>query len=326
MSMGKKDRFFNVSLKRYGWLKQLFKLIIGAALLVYIFREQARIHEVIDVIGSCNRQDLIIALSLFVLTKFQISARIYTISRHYITTPFTTILKDVFIANFFNTILPVGTGELYRIKNLSPDHSSLLESAAMVNLDRTFGLVATLTIGALSFVGTTELSGLFDPRMVIIPLTIGAAIFFLTGWYLKRHTTPFRWLARIQLFFTFCLEHPRQALGLYLFSVVIIFTLVVSIFFLGKGLGLNLALINFLRFYPFVLIVTLIPISIGGLGVRELATISAFGMVGVSNAHCVSLGLTQYGMMVVVAFVGLVLLLIVGQTPGKFLQKDSPLC
>ena len=292
----------------------VFKCFVGLVLLVYVFRSQTRLNEVYTVVTGSNFVDFLIALGVYFLTKLQISVRTYIISRNYASHSFGKILKDLLIANFFNTILPVGSGEFYRIKRLSDNRSSFLESAAIVTLDRTFGLSAILTVGCVSCLGADAFKEIINPLFVVIPALVGVIAFFCIGRYLKTHIRHHRWIGKIQLLFTYCLDHPLQALAIYFFSIIIIVTLIISLFLLGRGIGLELSLIHFLRFYPFVLIVTLLPVSIGGLGVRELATISAFGIIGVSKAHCVSLGLMQYAMMVAVACIGLALF--IGSNPS----------
>ena len=86
--------------------------------------------------------------------------------------------------------------------------------------------------------------------------------------------------------------------------------LIYSIYFIGKGLGLTLVIWDYFCLYPVVLIASLIPLSIGGLGIREFANIAVFGAIGVPKDQCVSLGLMQYLMMLIVASAGLLLLIV----------------
>lgn len=60
------------------------------------------------------------------------------------------------------------------------------------------------------------------------------------------------------------------------------------------ALGSELGIVPFLVIVPTVAFLTFLPISIGGLGVRELGFVSLFGLVGMSPAMAFSLGFLVY--------------------------------
>ncbi|MCH8237952.1 MAG: flippase-like domain-containing protein [Proteobacteria bacterium] len=53
------------------------------------------------------------------------------------------------------------------------------------------------------------------------------------------------------------------------------------VYLLSLGLGLEIGLIDFLVLFHLVILVTTIPISIAGWGVRETAMVGLFGLIGV---------------------------------------------
>jgi uncharacterized membrane protein YbhN (UPF0104 family) len=85
---------------------------------------------------------------------------------------------------------------------------------------------------------------------------------------------------------------------------------------------LDLEIKDYLRFYPFVLIASLVPITVGGLGVREFANIAVFGTLGVPKHQCVSLGLMQYFMMLIIAIIGLSLFFMSGRERKEKLESE----
>ena len=288
----------------------ILKLVIPIALLLYIFRSQVRFHDVIQVMSNCNKKDFFIALSLFIATKFQIALRLNLIASHYFRPGFRDILKDIFIANFFNTILPVGTGELYRIKGLADESKMITRSAALIILDRMFGFTAILTTGfaAVCF-GSNKIEIANKGIIIFLTLTL-MTLFLLIGSIIKKKKPGNRFIREGQALFTFIHDYPFNAACLFAYSIMIILTLIYSIYFIGKGLGLTLVIWDYFCLYPVVLIASLIPLSIGGLGIREFANIAVFGAIGVPKDQCVSLGLMQYLMMLIVASAGLMLLIV----------------
>jgi uncharacterized membrane protein YbhN (UPF0104 family) len=252
-------------------------------------------------------EHLLIAFLLLALTRVQVAFRLYFLASKYFKSQILAILRDVFIANMFNTILPTGSGEVYRVKGLADGRPLLVKSAALVTLDRLYGLLSILTIALVTAQFSAEYSSRFYfgmIRYIIIGLFIS---FILIGIFLNKLELKNRFAQDIKIFFTFMHVYPLQAFGLYLYSISIIFIFIFSLFFISKSLNWNIEFFNFLKFYPWVLIVSSIPISIGGLGIREIATITTFGLLGVSKAHCVSLSLMQYAFMLAISSIGFIL-------------------
>ena len=60
-------------------------------------------------------------------------------------------------------------------------------------------------------------------------------------------------------------------------------------YFVGLSLGINLPFYFYLAILPLGTLVTLIPISINGLGTREATLITLFGIFGVESAKVFSM-------------------------------------
>jgi|GEM_PF-3680655 len=288
---------------------QILKVAIVAALLAYIFRRQATFAAVRDVLKSMRPELFLLGLALFLLTKLQIAVRLHVVAAHVRPTPLPRLLRDVLVANFFNTVLPMGSGEVYRIKRLAGADGPLLQSAAVIVLDRAFGLFALLSVGAAALLFASNRIHILEPWVLPALAATGLLVFLAIGRFLRRRRLESNVGRSLKLLFRYVHEQPVEALAVYAGSILIILTLTVAIYIAARGIGMTVALRDFLSLYPIVLVVSLIPITVGGLGLRELANIAVFGTLGVSKAHCVSLGLVQYGMMLVVATVGLALLL-----------------
>jgi glycosyltransferase 2 family protein len=285
-----------------------FKILVPLALFFYIFRFQAKLIDVFQIMRECHPLYFFAALFLFLLTKFQIAIRLYYLSSSYLQRSCLPILKDLFIANFFSTVLPIGSGEVYRIAMLSKSTRRYIRSAALITLDRFFGFMAIFSINLVAiFFSPQQIQG-FDPSLVCIGLIILLPLFLIVGFYLKNKKLSNRFAIEFQFLFTYIYEHPFKSLCGYLFSILIMIILMISIYFLSQGLGLYVEFIDVLRFYPMVILATLLPLSVGGLGIREFAIIAIFGgLLGVPKEDCVSWGLMQYALMLAVAFVGLIL-------------------
>lgn len=86
-------------------------------------------------------------------------------------------------------------------------------------------------------------------------------------------------------------------------------------FYLGKSLNIDLPLSVFLLIMPLVYVSTILPISIGGIGVREGVLTFFLAKVGVLASDAVLLALVIYMNRVLVGFIGGIL---------QFIEKRSP--
>jgi uncharacterized membrane protein YbhN (UPF0104 family) len=90
--------------------------------------------------------------------------------------------------------------------------------------------------------------------------------------------------------------NPRYALPALLLSVLSFVGFAVIVYCLARAMQLDVRLLDCILLVPPVILVTVVPISIAGWGVREGAMVVAFGFIGVpaSAAFAVSVlfGLT----------------------------------
>ena len=88
-------------------------------------------------------------------------------------------------------------------------------------------------------------------------------------------------------------------------SVQLIRSLVFMFIFLGLGADVNI--IYYFIFTPIIFILMLIPISIGGLGVRESALFAFFGPLGLSIATCTVSGLIFHALQLLMIIPGILI-------------------
>lgn len=75
---------------------------------------------------------------------------------------------------------------------------------------------------------------------------------------------------------------------------------VIAIWILAKGLKIEADFLDCLALVPLVLLVAMIPISIGGWGLREGAFLGAFSLIGVASGDAVALSVT-FGLCTIIA-------------------------
>ena len=99
-------------------------------------------------------------------------------------------------------------------------------------------------------------------------------------------------------------KYPKslvQCLGL---SIILQLFGMIGAYLLGKGLGLGLGFGFYLSVLPLIAILTVLPISFSGLGVREGGFIYFFHLKGVPMEKAVALSLSVFAIQAAAALIG----------------------
>ena len=99
-------------------------------------------------------------------------------------------------------------------------------------------------------------------------------------------------------------RHQGSVGRLLLVGLAYQFLLVVATAMAGAAIGVNPGLRAWMAFAPMVLIVQVLPVAIGGLGVREGALVLFLDAHGVSDGEAVLLGLLLYALTLLVSLTG----------------------
>ncbi len=216
-----------------------------------------------------------------------------------------TYLGFYYVGMFFNLFLPTGIGgDLFKVHFLSREEGRRLLAAFTVVGDRLFGLIAMLLMGAAAVKLWPDLlpkpftDFLFISSLMVLAALAGLPILqrairgiwpgvsrHLEGLFLLWRK-PKRLLCILGL--SFCL----QALGMG------------AVALLGAGIGIKLPLPFYFASLPLVGIITLIPISFNGIGVREGAFVYFFGLKGIAAEPAFGLGLLFFSVQVALSLLG----------------------
>ncbi len=280
---------------------------------------------------SAEPGPLLIAFGLFVagVVVRAIRWRTLLVALH-LHVPLGRLVYLYFVGTFFNAFLPTGFGgDVVRVLELSQEASSRAcdepsgrapgrgaQTAAVLGtviVDRLSGLLVLFAMALLALAFSTALL----PGEVWLPigalaaggLIVGALI--LQGRWLRRWG---RWLpgplslsgegalARAYDAVTAC---GWRAVGQALFISLIFNTLLVLVNYLAaRAVGMRLGLTYFMIFVPVLSLTLMLPVSIGGLGVREGMAVVLFTQVGVDEALAVAFSLAVYAVTRVTSLCG----------------------
>ncbi len=270
-------------------LKPLLKIAISLALIAIILRA----FDVKDVgvhLAKVDALTLFAATALAFVVTFLHTARWMTVLEANGTPlAFKAVLRMVLIGLFFNQALPSSVGgDAVRVWCAYRGGLAFSSAARTVIVDRALTLLALLLLSALGlpwlFRIITEPVAHWALAIVIaaglttvgVFLTIKRLPHFMSHWRAARALLGLAALARTVL------SNARYASVTILASVAgfIIFALIV--FMIAHAMQLGISFRNCVLLVPPVILVTVVPLSIGGWGVREGAMVVAFGFIGVA--------------------------------------------
>jgi len=129
----------------------------------------------------------------------------------------------------------------------------------------------------------------FAGPMMLVGLVIAALADKLTvRWLPGRVAGPLAWLGEGLRRLA---RHPMHLLEIALLGVVASITGLLAAYVVGEGLGIGLGLPAYIVLVGGALLLSVLPISLGGWGVRELGMVALFGAVGVRAERAMALSL-----------------------------------
>ncbi len=248
-----------------------------------------------------------IVLSAFrwqrVLATLDVSAPLLRLTRHY--------LASLFVGNFLPST--VG-GDVLRITRVGAETGDSAAPFASVVLERLSGWIVLpgLTFAGLLINPTLRQQG----RATAVAAGVGAATLIALGAVLFAAGHPRvgrrvsgaegwrRFTGAIHLGVDRFRRRPQLALNVIAASVVYQACVLVSVFLAGKALDIDVGFTAILAFFPIVAIVQTLPITIGGLGVREGALYLFLEPLGVTSGQAISLGVLVYALTLIVSLAG----------------------
>jgi len=221
------------------------------------------------------------------------------------------------VGSFYSVFLPgVIGGDAVRIARCAKQTKCQLGVVTgSVLLERTSGFVALLTIAFLVYLGFPQrLSPLLaiQARYFMTAVTVVGVI--VIALVLLRNRFRLNWLpqegkGRLWTFVRSAIQTfvvpRRRTLGIVLILSALFQTMdIVVTFILSQAIGLPLPLIVFLAVIPLVYLATVLPISLGGLGVREGTLVLLLAQFGVVPSDAVTLSFLVYLNRVVIGGLG----------------------
>ncbi len=283
----------------------ILRISITAALLIFLFLK-TDFKSVLKSLESANLLYLLGAFAFYVFLNFLIILRWHLLlSGLSIKLPFsrTTVsyLESLFINLIFPSTIGGDTARTIDIARHSKKHSSGV--LATVILDRVGGFCGLITVlGVSLFFGYRVLN---DPNVLIASLIflglilfLGAIAFSGTFFNMVFKRIPFKnlkdYLYQLHQATSSYKKCPQVLLMVWLLSIVIQGGLSLIYYWVALSIGVHLPLVYFFIFVPVVTVISVIPVSVGGLGIRDGACITLFARAGMLQEQAFAVSLSNF--------------------------------
>lgn len=226
---------------------------------------------------------------------------------------FSHYMAGMFVSNFVPTT--VG-GDVLRISRLSNDTGDGPHSFASVLLERLSGWIVLPMFTLVGLALDEELRGLGTPTRVaastagltllalgLILLLVGNQRF---GGWVSKHRGWVRFVNGLHTGIDELRAKPRDTGRVVLTAFAYQAVMLTAAGFAAKVVGINgLGPTELMAFIPAVLIIQVLPIGLGGLGLREGALVLFLHNLGVIDERAIAMGLLLYFLTVAGSLVGL---------------------
>ena len=299
-SKGPAVRRFRSSLFSY------LRPVVGILLLLILLR-MVPLEQVWRQLRGVNPWLLVLLVPLILVAVMLSSLRVAVLlrarSRH---VGFAHVLRAHYVGAFFNSLLPTGVGgDVVRIHELCTEDIKARDAFASVVVERAAGLSVVLLLGvAVSLFW----GGLFSTlRLEVLrwPLGLGcgAALALMLLAYVvglsglmavlepRRHRRIWKTAFRLAEGFCVFRRRPGRLSIAFLLSCAFYAVVSVNLVVVCASVGSTLDVAMAVRLIPFMALPEMIPISVGGLGIREGVTTYCLSQVGLTPASAASVAL-----------------------------------
>lgn len=296
-------------------LLNVLKVLVSAGLIWWILRG-TNLGEIATAVRGANVFLLLLAFSLhligFIISAYRWRLLLRTRGSD-ASIPF--LLESYIVGVFFNNFLPstIG-GDVYRAYDSWRLGQSKSSALAVVFVDRFLGLLALMLFALLALLGSNELTASIPLLSVWLGLgTLGMVtfvwlIFAPPRWlpdFIAGLKLPFggKILTIVEAFLAFRGQRTALFKALAL-SILLQANVVLHYYLIATAINLPIPLLSFFLIIPLATVITMMPISVNGIGVRENAYIFFFAPFAVLRPEAVAFAWIAYGMVVVQGVIG----------------------
>jgi len=298
----------------------LAKITLTISLLYYVI-SLIDVNELKPIFSRLDIEYFIAAIILHVFAFFIMSIRWWIIlnsSPHHI--QYKNITAGYYFGLFCNNFLPTSMGgDVVRIIKLRSNGINTNRLIFSTIFDRVIGLVTIIVMGIFGINFSISIYNKIgnDSLFLVNIVSAISVLLFLTvlnsrirSYLLDIFVSKIRLWNKLNNFIIYSHEYIESIKKIKTITSVTILSfmsqmlVVVTYYLISKSLHINISLVEYILIVPAVALFTSIPISVGGLGVRESVLVFLLGTIGISTANAVSISLLYLTVLILVTIPG----------------------
>jgi len=290
------------------WLRRCvtsrgFRIALGVGLMALLF-SQVDLRSMVTVIAGIRLDFLTLLIAVMVALRLIGALRWYVLLRNLQgRISYLQIIRLTFVSDFMGYFAPGSVGvDAIRLYGMSRMTSDMAFSATSMLVERIVAFLALILLGlvGLSFElpGTPqEIAPLAWLALALLAVALvalmappvrSATLLVLSSLGLSRvHGAARKIYSRLDQY----RSQPWRLAVAFLISLIFQLLRCTAVWVGAMAFGVFLPFTVFIVIMPVIILVTLLPISIAGLGVRELGFVVLFGQVGMPAEVALSLSL-----------------------------------
>jgi uncharacterized membrane protein YbhN (UPF0104 family) len=265
------------------------KFIISAALIYFIFTK-IDLQDVLQTLRKSDPLYLILALIFFVLSKGLAALRL-NLYFHQIGAKITQIsnLKLYLQGMFYNLFLPGGIGgDAYKGYVIQKEYETGTKKVVSVLLlDRLSGMLLLFVYACvLALISSNPFfNGIMGLIIAAIPLSL--VVFWWMNWKFFSYTLPIFWKS-------------------ISYSALVQLAQLICVLCILQSLSINLDVIEYLFVFLVSSIVSVIPLTLGGIGSREVTFLYGAKWLGLDASTSIGISFTFFLITALISLMGIV--------------------
>jgi hypothetical protein len=282
----------------------ILKLTITVSLCVWLYM-RVDLQALQEGLARLGVLTIVLGVMLHVTVVFLSASRWWILLQYtHASIPFFRAFPSYYLGVFFNNFLPTGFGgDTVRVLHMRGHGISMKSLVSASVVDRTIGFATIFIVGMLGVIVSEELRIPNHSKAILFGLFIGCLL--VAGWLLSqrggqlieslakkyRHTRVRSWILDVlRTCYSYRAEKTRILLAMAItatgYAMVIL-----TYYLLGSGLGLDISVTTYIVTIPAIFLAASLPISIGGLGIREGTLVAMLVAAGADFHLAITLSL-----------------------------------
>ena len=318
--MGNKNRIIAFYKKNRKIILLAVRVIVSISLIAFLIKTQfTNIQSALVILRSASKTLILLAFFTHIFGIWITALRWKTLlATQKVRLSTASLTSSVFIGFFFNNFLPTSIGgDIFRTYDAAKKGNIPLgTSASIILMERFSGVVSAATYAIIAlFLGFVAIGNkpVIIPIIIFFTVTVILAFLIINPSILRLEKLFNRFevlrklkkrLSNVYKTFKSFKKFKFALIRMLIYSFILQFAFIVNYYLTARSLGIGLGLTAFIFIVPVVATISMIPISIGGIGLRENSLVFIMVALGVTNEKAAICSLIIFFMLILIGAIG----------------------